>query len=128
MLSSNLEELLGVVLEDHFLFGVAQEFERFDQMPSLIEQLARLWIFDCTNTGAFGPKQVPIRTTSLEEHYQSTRVIQHGVVIQIPHLLEKPRAPTTQRPGFKPSELVRNRATAVGNHDFEIRKIRKHIR
>src|SRR5262249_51992698 len=38
-LELNLEQLFGVVFEDHFLFGGAEKIERFDQVTRLVEPL-----------------------------------------------------------------------------------------
>src|SRR5438876_603530 len=48
-LNLNLEELLCVVFEDHFLFGSAQEIEAFDNVARFVQPLPRFGIFHRSN-------------------------------------------------------------------------------
>src|SRR5215510_12685750 len=50
-LELNLEQLFGVVFEDHFLFGGAKEIKRFDQVTRFVQPLPCFGILHRTDSG-----------------------------------------------------------------------------
>src|SRR5262245_25183726 len=90
-LDLDLEELFRVVFEDHLLFSSAQEFEAFDDVACLVKPLPCFRIFYCTDARPLCAEQAAVGSDSFEQQRQRVCRVQHRVVIEIPHLIRKPR-------------------------------------
>src|SRR6266568_9596144 len=123
-----LEDFFRVVFEDHFLFGCAQPLETFDDVPRFVQPLSSFGILDGADAWSFCAEQTAIGAYRFEEQGKSLCRVQHGVVIQMTHLVREARISAPQGAGFKAGELIGNRSAAMGNKDLECRKIREHIR
>src|SRR3972149_5811295 len=72
-----LEDLPGVVFEDHFLVGRAQKLEALDQVARLIQPLSGLRIFDRSDARPLGSAQTTIDADGLEEQFQRLSRVQN---------------------------------------------------
>ena len=123
-----LEELLGVVLEDQFLVRRAQPVERLDQEARFIQPPARARILHRADPRTLRAEQASIRADGLDQQLERFARIEHRVVVQIAHLVGETLAAAAQRAGFEARPVVGNRAAAVRNQNLQRRKIFEHVR
>src|SRR5687768_6607315 len=65
-----VEQLLRVVLEDHFLVGVAEPLDRLDREARLVEPAAGSRVFHRADTRPLRPEQAAIDTDGLEQQLE----------------------------------------------------------
>src|SRR4030095_13058605 len=90
-LHPDLEELFCVVFEDHLLFSSAQKFEAFDDVARLVKPLPCFRIFYRTDARPLRAEQAAVASEGFEQQRHVVCRVQNCVVIEIPHLIRKPR-------------------------------------
>ena len=123
-----VEDLLRVVLEDHLLVGRAQPVDRFDREPRFVEPAARPRILHRAHARPLRAEQASIDADGLEEQLERVLRVEHGVVVELAHLIREARPLAAQRAGLEARVLIRNRAAAVRHEDLQRRKIVEHLR